>query len=72
MADIAFGQPAPPADDQHRLHHEFDDRDGDVDERPGREHPQQQGQNSASFLFWIALNQSRLKKDSRTEMPTCA
>ena len=35
------GQPPPPADDEHRLHEEFDDRDRHINEGPRREDEQE-------------------------------
>ena len=42
MADVEMGQPAAPADDQHRLHDIFEHRSGDIDRRPEQEDREKQ------------------------------
>jgi len=64
------GQPAAPADDQHGLREELDDRHRHVDEGPWGEDEQELPPEGRGIARLDRVVPSRLKKFSRNRTPT--
>src|SRR5260370_36767251 len=62
VLDKMLGEPAPPANDQHRLHDELDHRAGDEDEGPGREHEQEKTPERGFVLVLDGIEQVTAKE----------